>query len=274
PTRATSLPFTALAPPLLFANTTLPHLLPSLQNLAHQRHWNSFELRGPSLSPPLTPSVQFYTHELDLQPHPQIIDSHFSTSTRRAIRKSQKSPLQVEISQSKSALLQFYQLHELTRRHHGVPPQPLRFFLHIYEEILQQNLGWIVIAHHHRTPAAAAIFFLHHHHAIYKFGASDRSLQHLHPNHLVFATAIHHLHQLHAHSLHFGRTSLHNEGLRRFKKSWGTTETIIDYSKFHLPTNSWITSRDSSRGLHNSLFSHLPLPLNRLAGSLLYPHLD
>jgi hypothetical protein len=75
-------------------------------------------------------------------------------------------------------------------------------------------------------------------------------------------------------TLYLGRTSRHNEGLRRFKLAWGATEEPINYFRFDMRTNDWAASRDSTSGSHNSVFSRLPLALNRLIGAAVYPHLD
>jgi hypothetical protein len=74
--------------------------------------------------------------------------------------------------------------------------------------------------------------------------------------------------------LHFGRTSLANEGLRRFKLTWGTQEEKIEYLKFDSVAGAWATGRDAASGFHTEVFSRLPLALNSLAGALIYPHLD
>jgi len=86
--------------------------------------------------------------------------------------------------------------------------------------------------------------------------------------------AIRRLCELGCRTLHFGRTSLHNEGLRRYKLAWGASEQMIRYFQFNTKDNSWAKSRDRSGGLHNKLFDRLPLSMNRLAGALIYPHLD
>ena len=74
--------------------------------------------------------------------------------------------------------------------------------------------------------------------------------------------------------LHLGRTSLENDGLRRFKLAWGTAEETINYFRFDTRANDWIVTRDHVSGFHNTVFARLPLALNRLMGRMIYPHLD
>jgi hypothetical protein len=122
---------------------------------------------------------------------------------------------------------------------------------------------------------AGAVFFHKGSKAVYKFGASDERFQHLRPTNLIFWEAISHLARQGIESLHFGRTSLENEGLRRFKLSWGTTEETINYYRFGSADKNWISAPpDQTSGFHNAVFARLPLAANRLIGAMIYPHLD
>lgn len=272
--RGVSLPFTDECEPLLFGDGTFELVTDHLRELARERNWKHFELRGGTPDASVTPSVAFYSHTLDLRAGPARLFDGFDTSVRRAIRKSERSSLTVEITQTRKSVLDFYHLHIRTRRGHGAPPQPLSFFLNIYHQIIEPGLGFVVLAHEGARPAAGAVFFQFGTKAIYKFGASDESLQELRGNNLVMSQAIRYLTEYRTDTLHFGRTSLANDGLRRFKQSWGAKEETIKYFKFDLASKTWVASRDKSSGIHTALFSRLPLALNRLAGSFLYPHLD
>lgn len=166
----------------------------------------------------------------------------------------------------------FYALLCQTRRRHGLPAQPFRFFAHIHRHILAPNHGQIVIARQGSRAVAAAVFFHFGGQAIYKFGASDERLQHLRANNRVMWDAI----KWHAGqgftSLDFGRTSLDNAGLRKFKLGWGAVERRIDYVRHDLRTGSFATVPDAAAGWHNHIFRLLPVSLSRLAGSVLYRH--
>jgi hypothetical protein len=77
-----------------------------------------------------------------------------------------------------------------------------------------------------------------------------------------------------AETLHFGRTERENQGLRRFKLSWGATEEEINYARFEMASGFWKHSRGSRSTLHQHIFRALPASLNKLAGAIIYPHLD
>jgi len=85
---------------------------------------------------------------------------------------------------------------------------------------------------------------------------------------------IQHLERTGVEKLHFGRTDSENDGLRRFKLSWDTHEEIIDYFRVDPSGRQCLTPVRREGGLHKRIFGRLPLAFNRLAGSILYPHLD
>ena len=273
--RGVSLPFTDFCDPLFFRRCDSNTVLKLLGELARSRRWRHFEIRAGSAVPfRVTPSLTFYGHRLDLQSGPEALFAAFSGSVRRAIRKAQRSDVTIEIQQSEKSIREFYGMHSRTRRRHGLPPQPISFFLNILNLIIKPGSGFIVLAKQGDRSAAGAIFVHKGNKAVFKFGASDERLTHLRPNNLIFWEAIKLLVEQGFEELHFGRTSLGNEGLRRFKLSWGATEQLISYFRFDTGSNECIVIRDRASGFHNNIFARLPLTLNRLMGRLIYPHLD
>jgi lipid II:glycine glycyltransferase (peptidoglycan interpeptide bridge formation enzyme) len=122
------------------------------------------------------------------------------------------------------------------------------------------------------VPVAGAVFFHFGKTAIYKFGASNEAFQHLRANNLVMWEAIK-WHAMRGFAvLDFGRTSLGNEGLRRFKLGWGTRERRIDYFRYDQRKSGFVTARDESSGWHNRIFRILPVSLSRLVGAASYRH--
>jgi hypothetical protein len=124
------------------------------------------------------------------------------------------------------------------------------------------------------TPVAAAVFFHFGRQALFKFGASDYAFQQLRPNNLVMWEAMKRYAAEGFGSLHLGRTSLANEGLRRFKLGFGAAEEDIHYYRYDFASEAFVTSRDHAEGWHNRVFRGLPPPLLRWIGRMLYPHLS
>lgn len=273
--RGVCLPFSDSCGPLIFNEGESGFVMDKLSELARQRRWKYFEVRGERAIPlSAAPAVTFYGHRLELRGSIEEIFARFRSSVRSAIRKAEKSNLTVQVAWTREAVLDFYRLHIRTRRRHGIPPQPVSFFLNIYKEVIAPRLGFVVIAKRGSRLAAAAVFFHMGETALYKYAASDENLQEFRGSDLVMWEGIRFLARSGLTTLHLGRTSMENSGLRRFKLAWGTKEDTIKYFRFDAVTDAWITVQPSTSGFHKRVFGRLPLALNRLAGAIIYPHLD
>jgi hypothetical protein len=274
--RGVCLPFSDFCSPLVFNRSETGAILNKVSELARERNWKYFEIRGGRdvLPASATAVKQFHGHRLPLSERSEEILARFASPVRRAIRKAEKSGVDVRVTTTRDAIFEFYRLHAGTRRRHGIPPQSLSFFLNIYEEIIKAGQGFVVLAKSGPRFLAAAVFFQFGQNAVYKFGASDEALQEFRGNNLVMWEAIKFLMRQGSRSLHFGRTDLANEGLRRFKMGWGAEEEVIEYFRFDGKGESRRNPVRNRAGFHHKIFRRLPLVLNRLAGSVIYPHLD
>ena len=102
--------------------------------------------------------------------------------------------------------------------------------------------------------------------------AVEDTHQHLRANNLVMWEAIAWHAQKGYAKLDFGRTSRGNEGLRRFKRGWGTTEHPVTYLRVDLLTGQRVTAQDRTSGWHTTLFRHAPPAVSRWLGAVLYRH--
>ncbi|MEO0018051.1 MAG: hypothetical protein RLZZ522_1334, partial [Verrucomicrobiota bacterium] len=273
--RGVSLPFADFAGILWTDTRQQAAVSQALLGLAAERKWKHLELRG---GPPPTPEAgsfrTYRAHELDLGPGLAQLARRLPASTRRSIHKAERSGLTITIGRDLQAMQAFYQLHGRTRRRHGLPPQPFGFFDAIRSHLIEPGLGVIVLAHQAGTAVAGAVFFYSGGRAIYKFGASDNDRWYLRPNHLVMWRAIQYLADIGCQSLDFGRTQSTDAGLIRFKQSWTVAEVTLSYFRYHTGKLAWITDANPPLEGLPLVFSHLPLSLNRIAGRLIYPHLD
>ncbi|HZT21574.1 MAG TPA: GNAT family N-acetyltransferase [Verrucomicrobiae bacterium] len=271
--RGVSLPFTDDCQPLYDDFTSAQRLAQSALELGRSRGWKSLEFRGGrELFPEAPASLAFYGHSVNLTGGEEYLFSRLESSVRRAIRKAEKSGVTVTAEQGTEAMDIFYSLQCRTRRKHGLPPQPRSFFQNIWRHLVSKNLGMIVIARFQNRPIAASVYFRRGGRAIYKYGASDETFQQLRGANLVMWEAIKRLARDGARSLDLGRTSLSNEGLRRFKLGWGATEHKIEYVKYDFHRSTFVTERDEATGWYNVVFRTLPLGLSRLVGAVLYRH--
>lgn len=73
--------------------------------------------------------------------------------------------------------------------------------------------------------------------------------------------------------LQFGRTESQSGGLRQFKAGWGTREYQIHYYKYDLRQNAFVKDAMKLTGIHNRIFTMMPLHLLKISGSILYQHM-
>lgn len=273
--RGVSLPFSDFAGPLWYDTQHAPSVFNALLELSAARKWKHLELRG-SLIPPFAakPFQTYNNHHLDLRLGINTIYQNLDTAVRRAIRKSESSQIEIAVEHSSAAMSDFYLLHGRTRRRHGLPPQPHQFFNAIFKYLVDCDFGSIVLARLAGVPVAGAIFFHSAKRAIYKFGASDTQYWPSRPNQGVMWTAIRELVRIGCEDLQFGRTSPSDEGLARFKLSWGSISQPVSYFRHKRHVDSWMASDRLPLESHPMIFGHLPIACNRLAGRLIYPHLD
>lgn len=273
--RGVGLPFTDMCAPLMYNDGEAKEVIDTVSQIAAERRWKYFEIRDAKLlNGGAAPSVSYLGHCLNLDGGARRCFSRCSASAQRAVRKAEAAGVKVETSRFADAMEVFYKLHARTRKKHGAPPQPYTFFENIQSEVMERGLGFVVIASQGVHPVAGAVYFQLGRKGIYKFGASDERFLDVRGNNLVMWKAIEHMAENGGESLHLGRTSVGNEGLRRFKLSWGAKEERIEYVKFDMIKKEWSVSPDRTSGLHAALFRKLPVAVNRLAGRMLYPHLD
>lgn len=276
--RGVCLPFSDFCQPLVRDDDDLPAVRDHLATVATERGWKHLEIRGgaPAEGGRAGASAEktFFGHELKLETAEDVQFSLFPGAVRRAIRKAERSGVTVSVSRSWEAVRRFFDLHVRTRRRHGAPPQPLSFFREVFRELIEAGHGFVVIAETENRPVAGAVFLHSGKSALYKFGASDDAALGLRPNNLVMWEGIRTLIGTGCQTLHFGRSSGTNAGLRRFKRSWGASEFGIQYTRFRPSDRAWTPVQPDSPGFHEQVFRRLPLALNRLAGKVIYPQLD
>ena len=271
--RGVGLPFTDLCNPLVPDASAFQQLMSEAVEYGAGRRWQYLELRGGrSLLPSARASQRYYGHELSLVDDEPGLFGGLKGSVRRAIRKAEKLGLTVEILKDLEAIREFYALQCRTRKKHGLPPQPFRFFLKIHEHILSREKGIVVLARQGRRTMAGAVFFHVGEQAIFKYGASDEARQGLRGNDLVMWEAVKYYAARGFRTLHLGRTSLMNEGLRRFKLAWGAREHIIEYMRYDLKLRAFVAGKDDAFGWYNRIFRLLPIGVSRLIGALVYRH--
>ncbi len=270
-----SLPFPDFCHALKAADGDDAQLYDMAMERGWDRRWRYLECRSDHRQwPGSSPNQVFYGHVIDLGQGEQAIFRGLNRATRRNLRKTEEAGMHVSFRDDFESMQIFYGLHFKSRRRHGLPPQGFGFFEYIVRCVLNPGHGFIVTAWIGNEPLAAGVYFHHGRRAIFKFGASNHAFQHLRPNNLVMWEAIKWCAANGFTSLHLGRTSQTNEGLRRYKLGFGAREERLEYCRYDFRTRAFVTGRRPASETFCGVFRFLPLPVLRLAGSMLYPHLS
>lgn len=270
--RGVSIPFTDRCEPIVTKAGRFSTVFDEILQYGKKAGWRYLELRGGARY--LDGAVPYRTyigHVLAIHDRESELFKRLNPATRRNIRKAVGSDVRVTISGSEKDLDKYYRLHCLTRKRHGVPPQPYRFFKAIHRNVISKGKGFTVLGRHEGRAVAGAVYLHSGKKAIYKFGASDLRYQHLRANNLVMWEAIRWFSKNGFEELCFGRTEPENEGLVRFKKGWGAHESEISY--YRLDPLSGKTLERSGHKLPYGLMRKVPFLVSRIAGSLLYRHM-
>lgn len=272
--RGVSLPFTDYCKPFISDAPDKEYIFSFVKEHAKKNGWKYIEIRGNGgLFVDVPPSSFYYGHTLDLSPGEENIFSGFKSTTQRNIKKALREDLKVRLETSLASIEEFYRLNCMTRKEHGIPPQPFHFFKKIYEHIISKGHGLVALAIHSGRAIAGTVYFHFGPKVLYKYGASDKRYQQLRANNLVMWEAIRHFLQKGYKSLCFGRTEPGNRGLLQFKQGWGAGEHAIKYYKYDLKQNSFVKETSKLQSFHSRIFANMPTPFLKLAGRLLYRHI-
>lgn len=272
--RGVSLPFTDYCEPIINEDIHFQDILDYLIEYGKQAGWKYIEIRSlKNISKNLPPSLEYYGHTLGLSKDEDLIYSQFRNSTQRNIKKAASQGVKVVVSRTLEGVKEFYRLNCMTRKMHGLPPQPWKFFREIYDHIISGDHGNVILASYKDITIAGAVYFHFGKKAVFKYGASDKRYQHLRANNLVMWEAIKEYCNQGYKTFCLGRTETENSGLRQFKNGWGTSEKIIKYYRYDLIKNRFLNGNSHVSGFHNKVFNKTPVPILKMIGSVLYKHM-
>jgi len=272
-TRGVSLPFTDYCIPVIadYYNSQEPFTF--LIEYGIKNGWNSIETRGWELNTGNNScSSPFYVHNLSLSSDEDSLLNSFRNSTKRNIKKAGREGVTVSIDTTYESVKDFYYLNVITRKNHGLPPQPFVFFENIFHSIMAKDHGVVIRAHFEGKCVAAAIFFHIGKKVLYKYGASDNRALHTRANYLVMWEAIKWYGKNGYTNFSFGITEPNNTGLMQFKNGWTKNIKTIYRLKYDINKKKFVPYRSHVKGLHNFFFNVLPVPILKSIGALFYRH--
>lgn len=251
---------------------TSSDMLAVVLKVAQARGWSFYQWNTSEKLSDLEPSLTYHTHSIDLSSGCDALFAGFEGATRRGVRKARAQNVTVSYLGGVEGASEYYRLHCLTRRRHGQPPQPWRFFEALGRNVLLKDRGFVAAARFEGRIVAAAVFLTFGANAAYKYAASDERFQHSRAGNLLLWEGIRRLVAEGRQVLDLGRTSFDNEGLRRFKLGWGAVERPLFSYRMRIPEGTMIPMRDSAHAWYTRILRRLPVPLLRLAGEIIYPY--
>jgi len=280
--RLVCLPFTDECAPLFASHQNIVdngNIILTIVKMIKSEKIKGIEIRGGNeyllKNNDFVPLNYYKLFRLNLSPGLNLLWQKFKQkSVRYPIKKAQKLGIEVVHSDNLEGMASFYKLNLLTRKKHGVLPQPYNFFFNIYQEIINKGLGFILIAYYKSLPIASSIFFIYKKMIYHKFNASDINYLRHQPNHLILWTAIQWAVENGYGIFDLGRTSPDNKGLMLFKRHWGAQEFDLPYYYWPEIKGTSATKESSLKyKIASSVLRKTPISILKIAGNLFYKHL-
>lgn len=277
--RLVSLPFSDHCEPLIDRESDMQTLIAFLHEEMKRERWRYIETRPltpPSIVTPMFVAKTYYSfHHLDLGPDlATIFRNLHKDSIQRKIRRAEREMLAYEEGRTDALLTDFYRLFTSTRRRHGLPPQPRKWF-----ENLVSAFGdalKIRIVRRNDRALAGMITIRHKDTVVYKYGGSDPRYHNLGSVHMLYWTSIQDAKSSGARFFDFGRTDADQTGLITFKNRWGASESLLTYSRYSLSENvrhmfDLFPAKPAAEVARKAL-SYMPNRLTAILGHSLYKH--
>jgi len=272
--RLVSLPFSDHCEPLVNGPKELDAVLAHSRRAVEQGRYDRIEIRPHSVPGDEVRSFQpkggAVLHRLDLTaPAGQLFRSFHKSCIQRKIHRAERENLVYEEGNSEEQLNDFYRLMTMTRRRHGLPPQPLQWF-----RTLNAAFGSsmkIRIARKDGVAVASIITLSHRRTMVYKYGCSDPSANIYGGTPMLFWQTIQEAKANGQNELDMGRSDLEDPGLSVFKEHWGGVPAPLTYWRY--PAMGSTLRPRWQKKLTNLAISASPNRVLQFAGNVLYRHM-
>ena len=216
----------------------------------------------------------FYNYLLPLLPDSEaVLQTFHKKSVRPTIKRSFKLGVTVRHGHGDKDLHEFYRMYCITRKRHGIPPQPVRLFERILAELDGDPLALLYLAEFEGRCIGAIIVFRFMGKTYLKYEVVDDDFRDQRPVYAMLWKSIEESAQDGDHTYDFGRTEKDNTGLAGFKSRWGTTQIELPY--YFNPPGDALSVVDSSSlkyKLFTGFFRRMPTALSKRVGEKIFRH--
>jgi len=265
--RFISLPFSDECAPLALNREVSDELLAALT--LHSPPNATYEIRGVKAEWPWHTVECFANWTLELNRPLAVLERGLATNFRRSVKRASQGNIKIDRGQDLSYLSRFYRLQLESRRRHGLPAQPWRFFKLLHEIFSPSGSLEVWIAQENGCDQASAVFLIDGDAVHYKWGARSADRQ-SYANHLLFWKAIEHF-AARGCMLDLGRTDVRNHGLMRFKQELGANLSPVPFSFYpHAPSQISAEVLTGKRRVAAEILRRMPILATRLLGEAAY----
>jgi hypothetical protein len=269
--RWVSLPFSDYCNPLYRDESAYKELIYQMVRMFRNGSMKKVEIRwGLPEQDDIQQISQFVLHTIQLDPDPLRVSKHFKRTHLQNIHAAEERGVKVEFGDQLEHLKAFYTLQLGTRKRHGVPAQPWKYFELLWQHIVKAGMGFVLLASYEGKYIAGMVYLGWRKTLIAKYAASREDYFTLRPNNLLFWEGIRWGCENGFSVFDMGRTEVENTGLRNFKSRWGAVEEPLHYSI--LSSKPLRSSSDKLDRLLHFVIQRSPLWVCRLSGALLYKH--
>jgi len=276
-TRLVSLPFADHCDPLVDSRDDLKNLLPQVEQALPSQFCQYLELRSTSATAvdlvqraTLSSKATFAHHILDLAPDlDALFRSLHKSCIQRKVHRAEREGLTYAEGTSSRFVRQFYRLQVLTRRRHGLPPQPLTWFLNLRDSFGEAFKVRLVSKD--GQPIAGIVTLRYKQAMVYKYGASDSQFHNLGAMPLLFWRTIREAKECGLCEVDLGRSDLDEQGLIAFKNHLGARSSALSYYRY--PADVSVASSPQRPSLARRFCTYMPPSLLRVVGTAIYRHI-
>jgi CelD/BcsL family acetyltransferase involved in cellulose biosynthesis len=278
--RLVALPFSDQCPLLATDPASADRLVNEAILLAQRQRARYLELRT-GVSATLSQRSDLIRSDLyvrwlaSLSPDPAEPWSALRKSVQQKVGRARRLGVQVRVATRREEMALYYHLHLRTRtKKHGMPTQPARFFLMLWDAFAASGALQLLLAESQGQVIAGAILLASGATVRFAYSASHEDYLHLAPNNLLVWEAITWGCAHGYTTLDLGRTARDNHGLMEFKRGWGATEEPLTY--YYYPHEAGLAATSERSWKYHALtgcWKRLPLSIAAVLGDHLYKQL-
>jgi len=169
-------------------------------------------------------------HRIDLRPDLDTLWMRLDGAARRAIKKAERSGVEIAVGEDEAAMRAFFEMHLRVRKvKYQLVAQPYRFFQNIWRHFMAPRKGTLLLARQAGEVVAGIVFLYWKDTIFYKFNASTLDRLDYRPNDLLVWSGIQSAKAQGCQFFDFGLSDWDQAGLLQYKRKFASEEGTIHF---------------------------------------------